>query len=614
MDSEREACSAHASFERSRPSLSRISARSAEIQESTIGRVSLISDPFLGIFTVLRQLLCDCNANASTGLCFASARCCVYASLFQNECYLVVRERRQKRLLRLATLVECCWKTSCDSASTKTGALDPGTMPSFGNPFLKHLSRRPCSQSTRARSRRRLTSLERGCDSQLAAPYRTDGADPTSIPRLLRPRAGRGLAPAIAARQCQPSSAVSTLLFASSLLGNRSLRRSGASFSSMAPPAPPFSRERRIACIQFASKHADVPQNTDTVLKLVAELVAERGLNQIDLAVLPELALTGYVFENREEIEPLLEDASTFSPPSSLSSAASSPSSFTTACRASCTTSKHPSLTLASHLAQHLTCHVVIGFPERAALLGTQETIASSAMLTKTDPPPFDARPPFAKTEAVVKAEADSEAGLKHRAFNSAALFAPDGSLVHVFRKHFLFETDEVWASEGDGFETLHLPVLGNVCVAICMDLNPYKFRSPFESCELATFCRERDVDLLVMPMAWLLPKDEQQQTGDVQDKLSKPTPSLSTINYWAMRCQPFFVQAQPATASPTQLAASPPGKLRYFIAANRTGIEAAATFAGSSCALQMKPGERPILLDCLSAEHEACLVVTLPP
>ncbi|KAJ9473935.1 Protein N-terminal amidase [Pseudozyma hubeiensis] len=306
-----------------------------------------------------------------------------------------------------------------------------------------------------------------------------------------------------------------------------------------------------------------------------------------------------------DEISPYLEDPREFSPPD-IPSPAQSASTFDAACKASLASSQQPSLMLASHLAQRLDCHVVIGFPE----LGFRQRSGDSARATKRlVGPPFDARPEdIQSSEARIESDADSD--VQDCAFNSAALLTPDGCIKHVYRKHFLFETDEVWASEGSGFEAINLPGLGNVCVAICMDLNPFRFRTAFEDCELASFCVEREVDLLVMPMAWLLPKDEQDKLS--KHDSSKPASSLSTINYWAMRCLPFFDPEHPAARSS---ASSPLRRSRvvYLVANNRTGTESTSTFAGSSCVLEMKSGQRPLLIDSLGASEQACLIATLP-
>src|SRR4051794_37188104 len=45
--------------------------------------------------------------------------------------------------------------------------------------------------------------------------------------------------------------------------------------------------------------------------------------------------------------------------------------------------------------------------------------------------------------------------------YNSLLVCDPGGNIVHVYRKHFLYTTDETWAAEGPGFTTLDLPGLG---------------------------------------------------------------------------------------------------------------------------------------------------------
>lgn len=373
-----------------------------------------------------------------------------------------------------------------------------------------------------------------------------------------------------------------------------------ASFSTTA------ARARTVACIQLDSKHANVAANIETVLKMSRQLTSP-----IDLLVLPELALTGYVFKDKDEINPLLEDTTNFFPPSSAASSDTLPTwpsdSFISECRKSCASSNRPSLTLAAHLAQQLRCYVVIGFPELCPQSASSDIALRSAESLGS---PFDARPADVRTKAMAEDTTIKPESSGPRAYNSAALLAPDGTLQHVFRKHFLFETDEVWASEGAGFEIVRLPNLGNVCVAICMDLNPYQFRTSFEAYELASFCIERDVDLLVMPMAWLASGD--QPEGQQVKEASTAASSLSTINYWAMRCRPFFAEPSSISPTPRQSGISEP-KARFLITANRTGTETTSTFAGSSCVLEMNFGERPVLLQSLGSTQEGCMVVELP-
>ncbi|WFD28397.1 hypothetical protein MNAN1_003407 [Malassezia nana] len=273
----------------------------------------------------------------------------------------------------------------------------------------------------------------------------------------------------------------------------------------------------RVACVQYAPALGRVADNAERVRTLTASLQS----GQVDLLVLPEMALTGYVFDSLEEIAPLLEDPYG---------------------------GQGATLDLAVELARRVQCHVVAGFPERAS---------PRALAELGTPGQHDAR--VAREEVT---------GLTHlprverQAFNAAMLVAPDGSLVKVFRKHFLYETDTTWADEGGGFEYVDIPGLGRLCVAICMDLNPYTLESEFSRYELASYCEQYRIDYLVVPMNWLLPEEEVNtyETSNAQDA------SLSTINYWVARCMPLWM---PGLCEPGH-----EGRTTYLIACNRTGIE----------------------------------------
>lgn len=144
------------------------------------------------------------------------------------------------------------------------------------------------------------------------------------------------------------------------------------------------------------------------------------------------MALTGYVFRDYNEIHPLLED------PTDEEQA--------------------PSYLLAKELAVRLCCYVVIGFP-------CKWTPALDKYLSKQrESSPFDARP---------AGRSAHEVGIESKqVFNAALLVNETGDLVHVARKHFAYEDDKRWAVEGPGFESVTVPKLGKVCLAICMDLN----------------------------------------------------------------------------------------------------------------------------------------------
>lgn len=152
--------------------------------------------------------------------------------------------------------------------------------------------------------------------------------------------------------------------------------------------------------------------------------------------MLPEMALSGYVFEDARQIAPVLED------PSSGEQAS-------------------PSLALAVELSVRLACYVLIGLPCKSTSFPC-DSYRFSELYSVTEP--YDAR--SESVQRVVPVH-DAEA-----AYNAALLVDAKGEIVHIFRKHFSFLNDKIWATEGPGFETVDLPNIGRVCVAICMDIN----------------------------------------------------------------------------------------------------------------------------------------------
>mmetsp|Transcript_24139 Transcript_24139/g.39663 ORF Transcript_24139/g.39663 Transcript_24139/m.39663 type:complete len:178 (-) Transcript_24139:136-669(-) len=80
---------------------------------------------------------------------------------------------------------------------------------------------------------------------------------------------------------------------------------------------------------------------------------------------------------------------------------------------------------------------------------------------------------------AVGYPEIDSSGSL----YNSQLFIGPSGELVKNYRKHFLYDTDKKWASEGPGFfKEQVVPLNGVVSLGICMDINPKDFVAPFNA------------------------------------------------------------------------------------------------------------------------------------
>lgn len=105
----------------------------------------------------------------------------------------------------------------------------------------------------------------------------------------------------------------------------------------------------------------------------------------------------------------------------------------------------------------------------------------------------------------------------------------------------------------------------------ICMDLNPYKFKSDFYDCEFANYHLKENTEIIFCSMAWLKSKEDKEN-------------SLSTIRYWAMRLLPLYRDVKD-------------DRHTIFVACNRTGKERDVEFAGSSCVLDIS-NENITILD----------------
>eukprot|EP00349_Pseudokeronopsis_sp_Brazil_P006070 CAMPEP_0202966888 /NCGR_PEP_ID=MMETSP1396-20130829/11526_1 /ASSEMBLY_ACC=CAM_ASM_000872 /TAXON_ID= /ORGANISM="Pseudokeronopsis sp., Strain Brazil" /LENGTH=200 /DNA_ID=CAMNT_0049691289 /DNA_START=88 /DNA_END=687 /DNA_ORIENTATION=- len=147
--------------------------------------------------------------------------------------------------------------------------------------------------------------------------------------------------------------------------------------------------------------------------------------------------------------------------------------------------------------------------------------------------------------------------------YNSQMVVRPDGTYEKSYKKSFLYETDETWASEGPGFEAMDLFLPRHnksvrIVNCICMDINPYKFEAAYEEFELATFARKEQAQLLLFSSNWVDPNayaSEQQAVSE-------------TLNYWANRLIPLIEDKSP--------------KPCYFVAADRVGTELGEKYMGS--------------------------------
>lgn len=136
-----------------------------------------------------------------------------------------------------------------------------------------------------------------------------------------------------------------------------------------------------------------------------------------------------------------------------------------------------------------------------------------------------------------------------------------------------------------------------------------YLLDSDFEKYELAHYCDKNKVDLLVLPMNWLLPEEEHET---YRTDPSHNQPSVTTINYWVARCIPLWV---PGMGEPGH-----EGHRTTLIAANRTGSEKGTCmahpdtiFAGSSSVITFRAGDQANLLGAAGCRDDAVVTVEVP-
>jgi protein N-terminal amidase len=197
--------------------------------------------------------------------------------------------------------------------------------------------------------------------------------------------------------------------------------------------------------------------------------------------------------------------------------------------------------------------------------------------------------------------------GPEPRAYNSLVFVNKAGEITAHTRKSFLYYTDETWASEGQGFFSGKLQSGSslegkNLAAGICMDINPYKFKSPWTSYEFANHALASQADLVVLSTAWLTRMSTDELQGNAK------LPDLDTVGYWLERMRPLM---------------GPNGSDQEIIVvfANRCGEEGEAPligpvkYAGSSTVMGISRGDGRMdgevrIWDMLGRAEEGVLVV----
>ncbi|KAF4780479.1 N-terminal amidase [Colletotrichum scovillei] len=161
--------------------------------------------------------------------------------------------------------------------------------------------------------------------------------------------------------------------------------------------------------------------------------------------------------------------------------------------------------------------------------------------------------------------------------YNAAIVVNEEGETIANYRKSFLYYTDETWALEGDGFFDGYLPGLGNTSIGICMDLNPYRFESPWHEFEFAFHVAECESNLVIVSMAWMTRED-----GRMFSRMPNE-PDMDTLTYWVTRLEPLI-----RTESHEEI---------IVVFCNRTGIEDEVVYAGTSAVIGIQDGEKELLV-----------------
>ncbi|GMF02295.1 hypothetical protein B5S28_g2582 [[Candida] boidinii] len=320
----------------------------------------------------------------------------------------------------------------------------------------------------------------------------------------------------------------------------------------------------RIAAVQVNPRLGKIEENIKKFTKIIENGLTDKSINKSlktpDILILPELALTGYNFASKKDIEPYLEIQG-----------------------------KGTTYNWAKEISSKYNCHTLIGYPEKKYF-----------------------------TETTNKGTSD------FKIYNSAVLVNPQGEIIHNYRKTFLYETDETWgcSESPTGFETFDFNIKDKkikTTIGICMDLNPYKFKAPFGAFEFGNHVVKTDARLVLVPTAWMntdfkdtwtqeeikawndfYDKDEPIEYNiDLNDKneilyeknekenfiyktnpmnhFKKQHADLSTGRYWLTRLNPLFTNNKPTS--------------RLIAICNRTGMDKNLMYAGSSTIFRTNSG-----------------------
>ena len=249
----------------------------------------------------------------------------------------------------------------------------------------------------------------------------------------------------------------------------------------------------KVLCVQFEPKYKDIKYNITHLEQMLSKYSEQDG---IDIIVFPEMSLSGYIFDNLQDIKPytsLYNQGEQFE--------------------------------FISKISKRLKCYSFLGYAE------------------------------------------ETHDG---KYYNSCFIITPEGESLPSYRKHFLYEDDERWSLEGNEFGYMEITTKKGLKlklgIGICMDINPYKFKSPFNKMEFANHCLSKNVDLIVFPTNWI---DNEPNNISTKHK-------FELWNYWGERMSPYDKSKNKKNV--------------YMLFANRIGKEKTTTFHGCSCVMRISP------------------------
>ncbi|KAJ3546459.1 hypothetical protein NMY22_g2049 [Coprinellus aureogranulatus] len=324
----------------------------------------------------------------------------------------------------------------------------------------------------------------------------------------------------------------------------------------------------RIGVVQLNPKIGQVQANIARARELCNKLQPK----SLDILCFPEMAFTGYVFENADAISPHLEEPRV-----------------------------GPTSQFCAELAKNLNCYVLAGYPER--LSDDEERtplVLDDESDTLTD---LDAE----MAERALEMASESEERLAVGA-NSAVLYDPQGEWAGGYRKTNLYTTDKTWAKAGTSYATFELPSpLQTMSLGICMDLNTLPENSwtsledgPYE---LAEYAVQKNSKLLILLNNWLHSSEPPSPQDDGKH-------DWNTLEYWAMRLRPLWAKNEKGSSSGTSDSERSKEQETIVVVCNRSGVENGITFAGTSCIFSMvRNSGKPKLLDMMGKDEEGVRV-----